>query len=422
MTAGASMVALLGMAATAVDLGNVIAAQRHLQASTDAAALAGARNIGSSNDPVAAAISYSAVAGQKNARAGVEATMVSGYPQLKCLGSIGVTCTGSPPSNGIAVKQQAKVPTYFAKVLGISSFDIAASSTAGAKGGKSQPVDVIIILDTTQSMNNRDNSCSISNASRLDCALAGVRALLSGFWPTVDQVGLMVFPGLKNAAQQQYEYDCSNSPSPQIASYKTSPSQPVYKVLGLGNDYRLSNTAPTLNLGSNMVKAARGGALGCTQGISAIGGVGTFFADAITAAQTQLISTGRSNVQKAIVLLSDGDANASSTNMDTSKRNNQCQQAITGAQAARNAGTWVYSIAYGADTSSSSSCGSDSPRISACETMRRIASDESKFFSDKVGGTSACTSAAHSVSELVNIFQNIGTDLTSARLLPDDTK
>jgi uncharacterized membrane protein len=128
------MVALLGMAALAVDIGNVVNAKRQLQGSTDAAALAGARVIGSATDPIATAVSYSAISGQKNAQSNVSVTMASGYPMLKCLSSTGVSCVGSPASNAISVIQQANAPTYFAKVLGIDSVSLSASATASAKG------------------------------------------------------------------------------------------------------------------------------------------------------------------------------------------------------------------------------------------------------------------------------------------------
>lgn len=421
---GGSLVGLLGMGAFAIDIGNIVNAKMQLQASTDAAALAGARDIGSSNNPVTSATNYSAVTGSLNANSNLNVKMVSGYPALKCFSSTGVVCAGSPAANGIVVKQQAVVPTYFAKVLGISSVTLGATATAGAKGGKSQPVDVAVVLDTTQSMNDADTNCSIKNAKKLDCALAGVRALLSGFWPSVDYVSLMVYPGLTNATQATYEYDCSSSTpsSSGIAKYKSSP---VYEVVGLEHTYRTSDTTP-LDPADKIVKAARGGATGCTQGITAVGGMGTYYADALAAAQTALTTNGRANVQKAIILLSDGDAQASSANMPTGKATDQCKQAITVAQTAKTAGFWVYSIAYGASTSSSSSCSTDQPSnggtkaIAACDTMRQIASDSTKFFSDNQGGTT-CTSTAHSISELVNIFQNIGTDLTSARLLPDNT-
>jgi hypothetical protein len=249
----------------------------------------------------------------------------------------------------------------------------------------------------------------------------------------VDQVGLMVYPGLTTATPADYEYDCkANTPSavanPQTtAGIATYASSPVYKVLGLQSDYKTSDTA-LLNDASNIVKAA-GGVSGCA-GIIAKGGVGTFFADAITQAQTLLTSTGRPNVQKAIILLSDGDAGAQSavdisgkklTNMPTGTvlgtTSNQCRHAITAAQNAKNAGFWVYSIAYGA---ASSGCKEDSPNISPCATMQQIASDPAKFFTDT--SSKGCPSGANPSSGLVNIFQNIGTDLTSARLLPDDVQ
>jgi Flp pilus assembly protein TadG len=420
---GIATVSMVGMAAFVVDLGNVMNAQRQLQASADAAALAGARDINccsTGGTAITTATNYSATAGHLNAGANLTVTMASGYPQLKCFSSTGVSCSGSDAANGIVVKQKATVPLYFGPVIGINSVNISATATAGANGGAPASLDVMIILDTTASMNTADSACTvpgISHPTREDCALYGLRELLTGFWPTLDRVGLMVFPGVQNATSVALEYDCSSSPSPTIVAYKSSP---VYKIIPLSTDYRSSNTATTLNTSSNMVKAARGGASGCTQGLTAVGGVGTFFADVITAAQTELTTNGRAGVQKVIIILSDGDAGASSSNMISTKYNNQCHQAITAAQTATAAGTLVYSIAYGANTSSSSSCSTDSPRISACSTMQQIASDSSKFYSDNSGGSGGCNST-NSYSHITDIFPHIGTSLTSARLMPDNT-
>jgi hypothetical protein len=230
----------------------------------------------------------------------------------------------------------------------------------------------------------------------------------------------MVFPGLTNTSQAAYDYDCSSTPSPAIAKYSASP---VYQVLPLSSDYRSSDAATTLNTASNLVRAAQGGGSGCAQGVAAIGGVATFYADAITAAQTALVANGRSGVQKAIIFLSDGDANASSSNMTASKVNNQCHEGITAARAATAAGTWVYSIAYGASTSPTpSSCSTDtSSHISACAAMQQIASDSTKFYSDTQNGSSGCTSSAHSVSELIAVFQAISTSLLPPQLLSNNT-
>ncbi len=107
---------------------------------------------------------------------------------------------------------------------------------------------------------------------------------------------------------------------------------------------------------------------------------------------------------------------------------NQCAAAVLAAQAAAAKGTWVYSIAYGSDTSSSTSCSTDQPStanptgvaISACHTMKGIASDSTKFYSDDSGGTGTCA-ASSSYSDLVSLFSNLSSSLQAPRLLPDNT-
>jgi Flp pilus assembly protein TadG len=419
----AAIVPVVGMGAFAIDLGNVISAKRQLQTSTDAAALAGARDIGSpTNDPVQTAISYSAVTGKQNARANLTATMASGYPALKCFTSTGVTClsgkSGVASANGIQVRQQASVPMYFARIFGLNTVNISATATAGAKGGQASPVDIMFVLDTTASMaSTADNSCkgydatTPANPAKIDCALAGVRAMLKGFWPSVDRAGLMVFPGVTSATVSK-DYTCPTS-NPTTVAYKSSP---VYQILGLQTNYKTSDTASTLNTSANIVKAV-GGVSGCS-GIRAPGGQGTFYADAIAAAQAALTDTTK---QRAIVLLSDGDASASSSDMPSGKYKNQCHEAITAAQTAKAAGFWVYSVAYGA---ASSGCSTDSAAngtstIKPCVAMQQIASDSSKFFADT--SSQGCPSGVNSTSGLVNLFQNIGTSLTAGRMLPDNT-
>lgn len=418
-----AMPALVGFTGLSIDVGHVLQVKRALQTATDAAALAGAREINccvsAPGTAVATATSYSAVTGGKNVIAGATVTMASGYPMLKCLTSTGVACGGTNSANAIQVKQQATVPMWFAQIIGVPPMTVSATATAGAAGGTAVPLDVMIIVDTTASMNGADTSCSIAGATRLVCALAGVRTLLNELSPSMDYVGLMVFPGLQNVSQAQYEYDCKTSPQPTIVSYKSSP---LYQVLALKNDFKTSNAATSLNTASDLVLAAQGGLAGCTQGLSAVGGFGTYYADAITAAQTALVSEGGATVQKVIILLSDGDASASSSNMPSGKAANQCHEAITAAKAAATAGTWVYAVAYGASTSASpTSCSTDSPAISACSTLQQIASNPKFFYSDTTGGTSACTSAANPVSELVSVFQSIGQSFQSSRLLLDNT-
>jgi Flp pilus assembly protein TadG len=435
--AGVLILALVSFSAIVVDLGYLFYAQRSLQSSADSAALAGAQsiNVGAGGTAIAMATSYSAVSGDKNANANLTVTMASGYPQLKCFTTTGVSCTGPDSANGIVVVEQATVPLYFARIFGVSSWQISAISTAGGRGGSARELDVMIILDTTASMNDPDSSCA--GNTRIACAEAGIRVLLSGLWPCqsnltscgtvtngnvaapLDEVGLMAFPGLTNATQAQYDYDCATSPAPAIASYAASP---VYQIMGLSSDFRTSVATTTLNSSSDMVKAAGGGGSGCTQGIQAIGGYGTYYADAITAAQTALAGADRPNAQNVIILLSDGGANATSGNMPSGKSTSECHEAITAAATAAAAGTWVYSVAYGSETSSSSSTCTDTSAISSCSTMQQIASDATKFFADPAGVSPACTSPDNpSITDLNSVFQQIGIAATAPRLLPNNT-
>jgi hypothetical protein len=242
-------------------------------------------------------------------------------------------------------------------------------------------------------------------------------------------VGLMAFPGLTTSAQAAYEYDCASSPAPAIANYnQTSPGPPVYQIVNFASDYRTSDTSTALVSTSNLVKAARAGATGCQQGIQAVGGPGTYFADAITAAQTALVSQQTTRKSQGvtstnvIVLISDGQASSSSA--PASQKNTQCSAAANAAIAAAQNGTWVYSVAYGA--TSSGCTDSNSSYKSSCYTMQQIANslgnypDANKFYSDQIGA-GGCSSAAHPVSTLDQIFKSIAGDLTVARLLPNGT-
>ena len=105
--------------------------------------------------------------------------MVSGYPALKCLTWTGVTCVGANNANAIVVKQQSSINTWFASLFGVKTITVTATSTAGMGGGKPKPMNVMLVIDTTASMNSADTSCSIAGATRLTCAMAGARVLMN---------------------------------------------------------------------------------------------------------------------------------------------------------------------------------------------------------------------------------------------------
>jgi len=211
MLAG-GLVLFVGLGAAVVDIGYLFHVRRVLQTSADMAALAGAQDINccssAPGQAISTAVSYSGVSGNRNAADGLDINIPSGYPVLRCLSSTGISCTGSDSANAIVVRQQTNVPLFFARIFGTSTLPISVTSVAG-KGGVTKPADVMVILDTTASMNTVDASCSISGATRLDCAFAGLRTLLAGFSPTQNRVGLMVFPGLTSSGAADQEYDCS---------------------------------------------------------------------------------------------------------------------------------------------------------------------------------------------------------------------
>lgn len=447
-----AFVAIMGMTGFAIDLGRVYSAYQRLQDATKASALAGASVLSDSSGASAttAAGTFSAGTGDQNTVSGLtNLTMVSGYPKLECLSSIGTICSAYPSNdNAIAVSEQASVPTTFLAVLGISSIPITATATAAAGGGNNSPYNVQIVLDTTQSMNSTDSD-SQCDSSRISCALSGIQILLGTLSPcaagkaacgtasnttvvatsgapattgpnvsnAVDQVSLMVFPGLASASQVSYDYACPTK-NPTSTPYNNGP---IYQINPFSSDYRTSDSATSLNTGSNLVITAGGG---CSSGVAAPGGQGTFYAGAIDVAQAQLVANSRANTKNVMIILSDGDASASTTQMGGTVTSypstQQCHQAVTEAQKAAAAGTIVYTVAYGAE---SSGCSTDtSPSITPCQTMEDMASSSQNFYSDytATGGTGSCISAAHPTSNLNEIFKEISQSLTVARLIPNN--
>ncbi|MGB8685219.1 MAG: TadG family pilus assembly protein [Candidatus Binatus sp.] len=232
----------------------------------------------------------------------------------------------------------------------------------------------------------------------------------------------------------------------------SNPNPPVYEIVPFSSDYRTSDTATTLVAASELVIAA---GKGCSTGLAAPGGEGTFYAGVIDTAQSALVAqqTTRKDAgvdsQNVMILVSDGEANADadqttftttgagSEGMQETKPapstvylgTGQCAQAVARSQAAAAAGTTVYAVAYGAE---STGCSTDSGTYASpvC-TMQGIANspttpgsysqNNNNFFTDVTSTTSSCASDARSTSTLDQIFQAIGLDLTTSRLIPNGT-
>ena len=193
------------------------------------------------------------------------------------------------------------------------------------------------------------------------------------------------------------------------------------------------------------------------------GGV-TYFAATIYAAQAALTAeqTAYPKSKNAIILLTDGQAQLSSSTgnfptaytaspstsgLNTLTSNgtypsgvDECQQAIAAAEAATNAGTTVFGVAYGAEQKGCATAensfiadstlilttGLNAPfspisQLTPCVTMENIASTLSDFYSDynQSGSGSTCEDNSHSVVSLQDILLAISASFTKPRLLPN---
>ncbi|MCA8272317.1 VWA domain-containing protein [Burkholderia sp. AU30280] len=408
----ASLIAILGFAAICVDVGYLIYAQRRLQAATDAAALAGATDLWSQswNTAYSDAVAYSA--GQANQLPGgatVSSTSVTGLTLTSIQLPYKQAVSGY---NGIQVMQKASVPTFFARVFGIKATTVSATSTAaaGGAGGPAQ-YNVMIILDTTASMNTNDDNCKNSKGvvqTRLACAKAAALQLLTTLTNAGDNVGLMAFPPMSS----NYSFSCSSS-APSIAGSYSAAASSGYQYSKLGTGFL--GSSGSANTSSGLIQALGGGS--CS-GLVAQGGLGTYYAQAISAAQQSLqslSSTQHPPGQNVIILLSDGDASSSQTQLGTTYKSSygsECQAAINTASTAKGAGTLIYTVAYIGGGSASSTCSDGSDPLSPCATMQSIATGPAYFYSD------TCTNSNGGTANLSSIFGTISYSLTKPRLIP----
>ena len=389
-------VALLAMTGFVIDLGHAYNAKRELQASVDAAALAGAQELPNILVASNTARQYSSSPGQKNVHPDLPSVTTTVTP--KCFTSLTLPCN---PANGIFVKETATVPTSFLGVIGIRSLDVSATASASMRGGAALPLDIMIVADRTGSM--------CQPCSKIQSAKDGIREFLSAMRPSVDHIGLGVLPPATSMGAR-----CNSSSS---SNYDNT-SNP-YVVANLASDFRTSDTSP-LNPSSQIVQTVN-----CLN----TGGI-TSYATAIDDAQTHLDAQGRGNAQDVIIFFTDGEANYGPWyyGNGSTYRTRPCGQAITSAANVKARGTWVYTIGY--DTASSVRCQGyrnlngcrqgaatqfdcdEQPTITAISALQQMASTidgELKFYNQPNPG------------DLTAIFQRVAIDLTLVRLIPDDT-
>ena len=348
------LIVMLGFAALVLDVGHAYLAQRRLQASVDAAALAGADGL----PTVAAATALAGTYGAGGSNSPLKVDNVQMTVSTKCL----ATAPGCSPANAVVVSESAAVPTVFAKVLGINSFTVHATATA-CSPCSAKPLDVMLVLDRTGSMCTTDTGADDHpQCTDMQNARGGLKTFLTYMDPTLDHVGFAVLPPAAS----------SSSACPYTAGAYTSPND-HYVLVPLSSDY---SSGGVLNTSSPLVSA-----INCVQANGT-----TSYANALEAAQAELAKDGRPKTQKIIVFMSDGAANTGPTSYPQSSpyRATPCHQGMTSSQAIQASGTIVYSIGYdvghdicqGLNKNAAGNYvqGPEQPSISALQALQGIAS------------------------------------------------
>jgi hypothetical protein len=375
-----------------VDLGYAYYVKRSLQASADAAALAGASGL---PDPATAeqrAREYGGNGTGKNKRGTIPA--VSTTAKARC-----ISIAPCYPMNAISVTETTKVNTLFLGVLGIDTIDVTARGTACSPCGV-KPVDVMLVLDRTLSMCQTSSGASDPSCTDLNNAKEGIRTFIGFMDPNYDKVGLAVLPPARNSSSKCSAPDLDPNNNYDITSAP-------YLLVPLSSDYKQNGV---LNENSQLVSTVN-----CVRG----GGI-TSYANAIEVAQAELTSSrGRADAINVIVFLSDGAANYGPEYYPSNSpyRRQPCRSGVTSANTAKSRGTIIYSIGYdlNANGGNANRCvlimnnnTPESPSITAYDAIRAMATDADSFFNQPSAG------------DLQGIYTKIAASIGGARLIPDD--
>jgi Flp pilus assembly protein TadG len=332
-----ALVALLGIAAFAIDVGYAYYAKRQLQSATDAAALAGAQDLPNATTAVSTATSY--------ASANTPSNLAFNFTYVTSCTATAVVatgCTASVNPNQLTVNGTASTNTWFARIFGINQFNVSTHANA-CSPCSATPVDIVIAVDRTGSM------CSPTGTggtcTDLNNAKDGIRTMMTNLNPPYAQIGMVAFPPVQTTATSACAapynslggngYDGYDSAS---RGYLTDQINGNYKVAGALD--------PTSGL---YLHTVNGPAASCIQA-----GGNTSYSEALRQAQAELLAHGRPNVPDYIVFLTDGEANIGSVygaadptyppgNLDDQQ---PCHTAITLANQYKAAGTTIYSIGY----------------------------------------------------------------------------
>jgi hypothetical protein len=381
------MASLLIFCGLVIDFGNAYRVQKALQASTDAAAVAGAGQLtmsypANAASAIAQAKAYGASTGGKNLIAGVPAGNVTQTITTSCVvANPNFPCSGP---NTITVKQNASVPTYFLGLLGFGSIGLKTSASACSPCDV-VPLDIALVVDRTGSM---------AGAPFTQLKNGILTGFLPGMTASEDSISLSLLPPDSNGTADVCSAQSSNS-------YNSAKA--LYTVVKMANDYQDSSgnllSSSPLIADINCMKA----------------GGGTDYSNAMESAYAEMTADGRAGVSKVMVILSDGAANTGQ-NCPAQNKNgtwptsndphckNPCGHAVADATAYKAAGWMIFTILYN-DGQGNEACqawngNNESPSITPAQAMQQMASPNEYFLDPNP-------------SALTSIFQQISSDMAA---------
>ena len=255
--------------------------------------------------------------------------------------------------NTIVVSSPATVDYNFAPVLGVLEGSTGARTAAACKGPCGEPpqipVDLVVIIDRTTSMDGVDTANARNAADSLRKSLD----------PDLQWLSLGTLGPSRLGAYCRTEADSVIGG----ASVGDLRRWVPIGLTGTGASFGSSYTSDS----SDMARA-----IACFNNSR----TSTDIADPVTLATYELMNYAREDSIKAILLLSDGQPNRSTTGSS-----NYCLESDKAATAAKNKGIQVYTVGFGLDGSNDAACGDrDAPwrGLMATDLLASMATDSVK--------------------------------------------
>ncbi len=349
-----AIVVIMGFASLAIDIGVLRNANQNLWNALDAGALAGASQLpadGTNADTIARQYAANNYPGGLPAGTTVGFRCVVGStgstPRMSDVpavcdpgGGVSWTCNTSicvavcEPANGdtcntIVLQSTATVKYNFGVVVGVNSGSTQVVTSAACRGPCGAepitPVDLVVVVDRTSSMSGVDTTNARNAADSVRKAYDPVRQWM-GFG--------MLGPSTNGGG-------CITTPAGSIGTANMPADLRRWVPVGL------SGLGAPVNQDYTQSSSSFAQAVGCYVNSS----TGTDLNDPITAAAYDLLNNGRAGVTKGIILMTDGQPNAS-----TKAGPNYCALSNTAATAVKTSGIELFTIGFGLDGANDATC------------------------------------------------------------------